>query len=89
MSQQILAHVEAASLNPNVDSFEIGDTVDVHNRILEGSKERIQIFKGVVIARSGSGSRVPDPSDGCGTAGRARQVLLSIRRGSSRRACRS
>ena len=34
MSQQILAHVEAASLNPNVDPFEIGDTVDVHNRIL-------------------------------------------------------
>lgn len=57
MSQQILAHVEAASLNPNVDPFEIGDTVDVHNRILEGNKERIQIFNGVVIARSGSGSR--------------------------------
>jgi len=56
MSQQILAHVEAASLNPNVDQFEIGDTVDVHNRILEGNKERIQIFNGVVIARGGSGS---------------------------------
>jgi len=31
--------------------------VDVHTRILEGEKERIQIFNGVVIARSGSGSR--------------------------------
>ena len=37
--------------------FEIGDTVDVHCRILEGDKERIQIFNGVVIARSGSGTR--------------------------------
>jgi large subunit ribosomal protein L19 len=35
--------------------FEIGDTVDVHQRILEGAKERIQIFQGVVIARKGEG----------------------------------
>lgn len=34
---------------------EIGDTVDVHTRILEGNKERIQIFNGVVIAKSGTG----------------------------------
>jgi len=57
MSQQILAAVEAASLKPDADHFEIGDTVDVHNRILEGNKERIQVFTGVVIARSGAGSR--------------------------------
>jgi large subunit ribosomal protein L19 len=57
MSQKILAHVEASSLKSDVESFDIGDTVDVHTRILEGEKERIQIFNGVVIARSGSGSR--------------------------------
>jgi len=57
MSQKILAHVEASSLKPEVEKFAIGDTVDVHTRILEGEKERIQIFNGVVIARSGSGSR--------------------------------
>ena len=34
---------------------EIGDTVDVHTRILEGNKERIQVFNGVVIAKSGTG----------------------------------
>ena len=34
-----------------------GDTVDVHVRILEGEKERIQVFSGVVIAMSGSGTR--------------------------------
>ena len=57
MSQKTLALVEASSLKSEVPQFEIGDTVDVHTRILEGEKERIQIFNGVVIARSGSGSR--------------------------------
>ena len=59
MSQQILASVEKSSLKPadEVQMFEIGDTVDVHTKILEGEKERIQVFSGIVIARSGSGSR--------------------------------
>ena len=57
MSHKTLALVEASSLKSEVPQFEIGDTVDVHTRILEGEKERIQIFNGVVIARSGSGSR--------------------------------
>jgi len=57
VSQQILAAVEAQSLKPDVPAFAIGDTVDVHTRILEGEKERLQIFNGVVIARSGSGTR--------------------------------
>ena len=57
MSQQILKKVEQKSLREQVPEFRIGDTVDVHTRILEGDKERIQIFNGVVIARSGSGTR--------------------------------
>ena len=59
MSQQILANVEKSSLKPagEIVDFAIGDTVDVHTKIMEGDKERIQIFSGVVIARSGSGSR--------------------------------
>ena len=57
MSQQILAEVEKSSLKADVTPFDIGDTVDVHTKILEGNKERIQIFSGVVIARSGSGTR--------------------------------
>jgi large subunit ribosomal protein L19 len=59
MSQQILASVEKSSLKSADDTpkFEIGDTVDVHTKILEGEKERIQVFSGVVIAKSGSGSR--------------------------------
>jgi large subunit ribosomal protein L19 len=57
MQNKFMDHVESASLREKVPSFEIGDTVDVHVRILEGEKERIQIFNGVVIARSGSGTR--------------------------------
>lgn len=57
MSQQLLELVEKSSLKTEVPEFQIGDTVDVHTRILEGEKERIQIFNGTVIARSGSGSR--------------------------------
>jgi len=50
-----MAAVESAVLKPEVDKFEIGDTVDVHMKIMEGQKERIQIYNGVVIARSGQG----------------------------------
>ena len=57
MSQAILNLVEKSSLKEEVPQFEIGDTVDVHCRILEGEKERIQIFTGVVLARAGSGTR--------------------------------
>lgn len=57
MSHQILAAVEETSLKKDIPQFDIGDTVDVHTKILEGDKERIQVFSGVVIARSGSGSR--------------------------------
>ena len=57
MSQMLLGLVEKSSLKSEIPDFKIGDTVDVHTRILEGEKERIQIFNGVVIARAGSGSR--------------------------------
>jgi large subunit ribosomal protein L19 len=57
MSQQLMNLVEKTSMKEEIAHFEIGDTVDVHTRILEGEKERIQIFSGVVIARSGSGTR--------------------------------
>ena len=57
MSQDILNLVEKTALKAEPPKFAIGDTVDVHTRILEGEDERIQIFSGTVIARSGSGSR--------------------------------
>src|SRR5258707_573262 len=57
MQDNLMDLGEKTSLKETVPKFEIGDTVDVHVRILEGEKERIQIFNGVVIARSGSGTR--------------------------------
>lgn len=57
MSQLVLAEVEKSSLKTEVPQFQIGDTVEVHTKILEGDKERTQIFSDTVIARSGSGSR--------------------------------
>jgi large subunit ribosomal protein L19 len=49
--------VEQPNKKQDPPFFEIGDTVDVHTKILEGDKERIQVFTGTVIARSGSGTR--------------------------------
>lgn len=53
--QQILKQVAESSMKAEPPQFEIGDTVDVHTKILEGDKERIQVFTGTVIARAGSG----------------------------------
>jgi large subunit ribosomal protein L19 len=57
MKNRLIALVEETGLKKEIPNFEIGDTVDVHQRILEGQKERIQIFNGVVIARRGEGMR--------------------------------
>ena len=57
MSQEIIDLVEQDSLKAEPPQFEVGDLVDVHTKILEGDKERIQVFSGTVIARSGSGTR--------------------------------
>ncbi len=55
MSQELMKKAVASQLRKDVPVFDIGDTVDVSVRIVEGEKERIQIFGGVVIARRGSG----------------------------------
>jgi large subunit ribosomal protein L19 len=56
MNKRALLDVAASSsLRTDPPEFEIGDTVDVHTKIFEGEKERIQIFSGTVIARAGRG----------------------------------
>src|SRR5690349_21190823 len=57
MQNRLMELVEQSSMKPEIPKFEIGDTVDVHVRILEGEKERVQIFNGVVIAKSGAKTR--------------------------------
>jgi large subunit ribosomal protein L19 len=49
--------VEEQQMNKDIVPFNVGDTVKVHVRIREGEKERIQIFRGDVIAKKGSGVR--------------------------------
>ena len=47
--------VDKASLRDDVPDFGAGDTLKVHVRVVEGNRERVQIFEGVVISRRGSG----------------------------------
>ncbi len=52
-----LDFVDKASLRDDIPAFAPGDTVNVHVKVIEGAKERIQVFKGVVIRRQGGGVR--------------------------------
>jgi large subunit ribosomal protein L19 len=49
--------VDRASLRDDVPEFASGDTLKVHVRVVEGNRERVQVFQGVVIRRQGSGAR--------------------------------
>ena len=55
MRHPLIEIAEQPYLKSVLPEFSIGDTVDVHCRIVEGDKERVQIFNGVVIARQGAG----------------------------------
>jgi large subunit ribosomal protein L19 len=51
----ILDKIEAEQLKPDVTKFDVGDTIKVHTRVIEGDKERIQIYTGIVIDCKGTG----------------------------------
>jgi large subunit ribosomal protein L19 len=57
MNHTILNAIEKPQMKAEITSFRIGDTIRVHAKVVEGDKERIQIFEGVVIGRQGSGMR--------------------------------
>jgi large subunit ribosomal protein L19 len=57
MKNKVITLVEETGLKKDIPDFTIGDQVEVHQRILEGEKERIQVFSGVVISRRGEGMR--------------------------------
>ncbi len=57
MKNRLMGLVEEAAKKKEIPSFAIGDQVEIHQRILEGQKERVQVFSGVVIARRGEGMR--------------------------------
>src|SRR6266849_6442383 len=55
MNQALLDKIESEYLRKKAVDFTVGDTVRVHTKVVEGDKERIQIFSGVVIGRRGHG----------------------------------
>ena len=55
MINQYIKHVEQNYLKKDAPQFQVGDSIDVHTRIVEGDKERIQVFSGTVIMKKGSG----------------------------------
>jgi len=57
MSNIILNAIEKPQLKQGIPAFRVGDTIKVHAKVVEGDKERIQIFEGLVIGRQGAGSR--------------------------------
>ncbi|OFT94132.1 50S ribosomal protein L19 [Brevibacterium sp. HMSC24B04] len=52
---QKLDFLDKASLKTDIPNFKAGDTVDVHVRVIEGSRSRVQVFRGVVLRRQGQG----------------------------------
>ena len=54
---KVIETLERAQLRDNIPKFKAGDTVRVHFKVIEGQRQRIQVFEGVVIKRQGSGAR--------------------------------
>jgi large subunit ribosomal protein L19 len=53
----IIQSLEKAQLKEVIPNFRVGDTIRVHAKVVEGDKERIQVYEGVVIGRQGTGAR--------------------------------
>ncbi len=51
----IIAKIEQEQIKKDIPEFRVGDSVKVHTRVIEGDKERVQVFAGIVISRKGSG----------------------------------
>ncbi len=54
-TQQLLESLTDEQIKSDLPRFDIGDTINVHARIVEGDKERVQVFQGVLISRKGRG----------------------------------
>jgi large subunit ribosomal protein L19 len=54
---KVIETLERAQLRDDIPQFKAGDTVRVHFRVIEGQRQRIQVFEGIVIKRQGAGAR--------------------------------
>lgn len=57
MNCEIIKEIESSQLKSDIPEFKVGDTVRVYAKIVEGTKERIQMFEGIVLKRQGGSSR--------------------------------
>jgi large subunit ribosomal protein L19 len=57
LSSPVIAKIEESQLRSDLPEFRVGDTVRVHYKIVEGEKERVQVFQGVVLKRHRAGVR--------------------------------
>jgi large subunit ribosomal protein L19 len=53
----LISELEKTALRTDIPNFRPGDTLEVHVRVIEGSRSRVQVFKGFVLRRQGGGSR--------------------------------
>ena len=85
--QELIKEIEAAQIK-EVTDFNVGDTIKVHAKIVEGNRERIQVFEGLVIKKQGGSNRatftVRKQSSGIGVESIAN--IEVVRRGKVRRA---
>ncbi len=54
---KVIETLERAQLRDDIPQFKAGDTVRVHFKVIEGQRQRIQVFEGIVIKRQGAGAR--------------------------------
>jgi len=54
-AMSIIDKIESEQLKKETPTFNVGDTIKVHTRVIEGDKERIQVYSGIVIGRKGAG----------------------------------
>ena len=57
MTSRLIKEIEREQQKPELPPFRVGDTVDVHVKLVEGERERLHTFSGIVIARKGAGLR--------------------------------
>lgn len=57
MNSEIIREIEKSQLKSDIPEFKVGDTVKVYAKIVEGTKERIQMFEGIVLKKQGGSSR--------------------------------
>lgn len=57
MNQEIIREIEKEQLRSDIPEFQVGDTIRVYAKIKEGARERIQMFEGIVVRRTGGGIR--------------------------------